>query len=398
MTDSSNKAPGAALTGAFARAVQAPGRYGDGRGSHGLSLYVYRLRSGRVTKTWHQRIRVDGRTRMIALGRYPAMTLAQARAKSLDNAVARDRGEPVRMRARTFGDAARSEIKRRTPSWRDRADTRRDWERTLLDGFTALADRPIDGIATENLLAVLEPIWIGKPTQARKMLRRVRAVFAHAVDKGWISVNPAGPKLERLLPVVQHRTEHQKAIHWRDLPAAVRRLKDAKVNPTLKGCVLWTILSGCRSVNARTLRWEQIDEKERLWSVDGSEMKNGRDWRCPVTQPMLDLLYAAAKRVDGHGLWLPESGLVFPGRGGRPFSRPMPGKALKAAAVDCVPHGFRSTFKDWVMERTNTGRAVADAQLAHSKGDAVTEAYERTDLLDRRRELLAAYHEYALSP
>ncbi|MYD87421.1 MAG: DUF4102 domain-containing protein, partial [Acidobacteria bacterium] len=184
------------LSARFVAAVREPGRYGDGRGSGGLSLLVKRTARGDLAKSWAQRIQVDGRARNLGLGVWPHVSLADARQKCVLNLVARSRGELVTGRERTvptFAEAAETVIAIHATGWKHGGRSEMDWRWTL-DNYAMpkLGQRPVDRISTADVMAVLLPIWNEKRVTARKVRQRIGAVMRWAVAQGYREDNPAG--------------------------------------------------------------------------------------------------------------------------------------------------------------------------------------------------------------
>ncbi|MYG74607.1 MAG: DUF4102 domain-containing protein, partial [Acidobacteria bacterium] len=184
------------LSARFVASVREPGRYGDGRGSGGLSLLVKRTARGQIAKSWAQRIQVDGRARNLGLGVWPHVTLAEARRKCVLNLVARSRGELVTGGERTvptFEEAADKVLAIHASGWKRGGRSEEDWRWTL-DNYAMpkLGKRPVDRITAADVMAVLVPIWNEKRVTARKVRQRIGAVMRWAVAQGYREDNPAG--------------------------------------------------------------------------------------------------------------------------------------------------------------------------------------------------------------
>ena len=168
----------ATLTAAFVRTVSKPGVYGDGRGSRGLSLRVHRMKSGRLSRTWRQRLRVAGRLTTTGLGRYPEVSLAEARHKAIENARAIGQGvDPRGGGVPTFREAAEETIRLHTESWKAGSPLPWEWRSTFRLYATPIRDKPVDRITSGDVLACLRPVWNVKPAAARKARNRIRVAF-----------------------------------------------------------------------------------------------------------------------------------------------------------------------------------------------------------------------------
>ena len=222
----------ARLTGVFVRGVVEPGRYGDGRGGYGLALVVAPTVAGGVSRTWVQRVRVDGRPTNLGLGGYPLVTLAEAREAAYRNARAiRSGSDPLADRRRraavpTFAEAADAVVTLYEVSWKNGARTAALWRQRLNDyALPRLGRMRVDAITSADVLACVLPIWATRRETAQKTLQYVTAVLAWAVAQGHAPANVAkGDAITSALPrATAAKAQHLRALDWRDLPARVRR-------------------------------------------------------------------------------------------------------------------------------------------------------------------------------
>ena len=203
----------ATLTAAFVRTVSKPGVYGDGRGSRGLSLRVHRMKSGRLSRTWRQRLRVAGRLTTTGLGRFPEVSLAEARHKAIENARAIGQGvDPRGGGVPTFREAAEETIRLHAESWKAGSPLPGEWHSTLRLYATPIRDKPVDRITSGDVLACLRPVWNVKPAAARKARNRLRAAFRWCVGQGYISTNPVDRAVAALPKVNGNGTTHHRAL------------------------------------------------------------------------------------------------------------------------------------------------------------------------------------------
>ena len=190
------------LSAAFVKTVKRPGRYGDGRGGHGLSLLVKPTTTGRLSKTWAQRLQISGRAVNIGLGSYPVVMLAEARRKALANrrTVALG-GDPRGGGIPTFAEAVDKVIVIHRDSWRPGSKSEAQWRASLRDyAARRLGDKRVDQITTSDVLAVLVPVWSAKRETARRVRQRIGAVMKWAVAEGYREDNPAGDAIGAALP------------------------------------------------------------------------------------------------------------------------------------------------------------------------------------------------------
>ncbi len=373
------------LSARFVATVREPGRYGDGRGSGGLSLLVKRTARGDLAKSWAQRIQVDGRPRNLGLGVWPHVSLAEARQKCVLNLVARSRGELVTGRERTvptFEEAAETVMAIHATGWKRGGRSEKDWRWTL-DNYAMpkLGHRPVDRISTADVMTVLLPIWNDKRVTARKVRQRIGAVMRWAVAQGYREDNPAGDAIGAALPKKGVRPRHLAALPYGKVAGAIATVRGSGANVATALAFEFLVLTACRSGEVRGARWEEMDLEEREWRIPAKRMKTSREHRVPLSARALEVL-GKAKDLAGR------SGLVFPSATGRPHSRAAISKLVQKLGIGAVPHGFRSSFRDWAAERTDAPREVCELALAHVNTNATEAAYRRSDLFERRRTLM----------
>ena len=373
------------LSARFVETIQQPGRYGDGRGSGGLSLRVKRTARGQLSKSWGQRISVDGRPRNLGLGTWPHVSLAEARQKCVLNLVARGRGELVTGRKRTvptFEEAVEKVIAIHRAGWKDGGRSEQLWRATLRDhAMPQLGERPVHRIATADVMAVLLPIWNEKRATARQVRHRISAVMRWAVAQGYREDNPAGDAIGAALPRNGVRVQHRRALPYAEVAGAIATVRVSGAYPTTVLAFEFLVLTACRSGEVRGARWEEVDLQAREWRIPPERMKTGREHRVPLSTRALAVLREARDFMDG-------SGLVFPSARGGPLSEATIGKMVRDLEIAAVPHGFRSSFRDWAAERTEAPREVCELALAHVNTNRIEAAYRRTDLFERRRALM----------
>jgi integrase len=250
---------------------------------------------------------------------------------------------------------------------------------------------PVDAVDTGLVLRIIEPLWRTKPETASRIRGRIESVLAFAGARGWRSgPNPAQWRghLDQLLPKTSRikRIDHFAALPWREAGAFMSKLRQAKgVAPK---CLEFAILSAVRSSEARGATWSEIDLDHAVWTIPATRMKANREHRVPLREPAMAVL----RHMSAYG----SDGLVFPGRKhDRPLSDVALSKVVKAVSgSDATTHGFRSTFRDWAAEATNFPRELAEAALAHVVRDQTERAYQRGDLLERRRQLMTAWADF----
>ncbi len=339
--------------------VGRPGRYGDGRGGFGLSLLVKDTMSGRKSKTWSQRLRINGKPFNMGLGKFPIVTLAEARTKAIENRRAIEHGmDPRGGGIPTFAEAAEKVIALHSKNWKAGSEYEAQWRHTLRAyAFPKIGRRRVNEITTGDVMSVLLPIWNEKRVTATRVRQRIGAVMKWSVAKGYREDNPAGDAIGAALPKTGARTTHHRALPHGQVGEALERVRGCRSNQTTILCFEFLVLTASRSGEARGARWEEIDSDAATWSVPAERMKMEREHRVPLSTQALEVLDRAALCADG-------SGLVFPSVTGRVISRAPMCRMLKVLGIEAVPHGFRSSFRDWCGD-TGASREVAEAALAH---------------------------------
>jgi integrase len=297
--------------------------------------------------------------------------------------------------ATTFAEAAERFIASHQAAWRN-AKHRQQWRNTLSEyAFPVIGHLAVAVIDAAAVLRVLTPIWTSRPETASRLRGRIEAVLDYARVQGWTDRDRPNPaqwrgNLALTLPAKGkvRPVRHHAALDWQEMPVFMAELRQR--DSVGARCLEFAILSAARSSEVRLARWSEIDLRAALWTVPPSRMKAARQHRVPLSDAALRVLKAVAPLSAG-----PDS-LIFPGmKRGRPLSDMSLGAVLKRLGRgDLTAHGFRSSFRDWCAE---TGQAsdVAEAALAHVVGDKTVAAYQRGDLLDRRRRLMEAWQHFA---
>ena len=386
------KFSGRPLTAAFVRTVKRPGRYGDGRGGYGLSLLVKVQKNGRISRTWSQRFidSTTGKPRMIGLGAYPVVTLAQARKMALAHAREIKAGrDPRGGGVPTFEAATSKVIAFHSKGWKAGSRTEAIWRSGFATHvYPKLGSKRVDKITTADLMKVLGPIWHAKPSQAQLVRRRIGQVMRWAVAQGLRPDNPAGEALAAALPKNGKTTKHHRALDHSRVANALAKVDGSSAVPATKLAIRFLVATATRTGETRGARWSEIETDAAIWTIPGDRTKTQRPFRVALSSMALDTLAEARERWG-------DSGLVFPGRGGNPIGEVSMRALFKSLDLGGTPHGLRSSFRDWCGE-TGVPREVAEACLAHVVG-GVEGAYARSDLLERRRDVMEAWSRYLTS-
>ena len=374
------------LTAKFVRDVTEPGRYYDG--DAGLFLLVGKGKRG-PTKSYVQRVTIAGTRRDIGLGSTRWLTLTDARAAAQANRkIARLGGDPrvKRSAVPTFADALEKVLEVQRGVWRSGSKSEARWRASLRDYAGALMDKRVDAIGPGDVLGVLAPVWNEKRETARRVRQRIGAVMRWSVAEGHRKDNPVDA-IGAALPKNAIRRTHHKALPYTQVGEAIRAIRATDAHVSTRLALEFLILTACRSGEVRSASWTEIDLESATWTVPAKRMKMGREHRVPLSGRAMDVL--AEARASGNG-----SGLVFPSVSGRVMSDSTMSKLLRENRVGAVPHGFRSSFRDWASERTSVPGVVAELALAHVEKDKTVAAYARSDLFERRRNLMAEWADY----
>lgn len=368
----------------------------DGLHACGEGLY---LQIKGVARAWIFRYQVAGKRRDMGLGSAAEVSLKDARdAVGAAKRLLRDGIDPVDARKAerpsipTFGAFA-DELIDTLKAGFSNAKHVYQWEQTLGDAYCRpIRSKLVSEIETADVLAVLNPVWQVKQETASRLRGRIEKVLDAAKAKGLRSgENPARWRghLVNLLPRRQKLLArgHMPALPFDDVPAFVSRLREREA--VAARALEFLILTAARAGEVFGATWSEIDPTAKLWTIPAERMKARKPHRVPLTARALAILDEAAElRTTAD-----PAAFVFPGgRPGRPLSNTAFKQLLeRMGETGFVPHGFRSSFRDWCGECTLFPREVAEAALAHIVGNAVEQAYRRGDALEMRRKLMEAW-------
>ena len=375
------------LSAAFVRTVSEPGRYGDGRGGHGLSVLVRPTRNGRLSKTWSQRLRVNGKPIMIGLGTYPIVTLAEARAKCIENrrAVEQDR-DPRGDGIPSFVEAAERVIALHAQQWKPASRSEQQWRASLETYvFPRLGAKRVDLITVGDILAVLADPWTTRPETARRLTQRISAILKWAMGAGYRADDPTAAAVAAL-PRHTDKPQHHRALHHSEVAAALEKIRASKASTAAKLGLEFLTLTAARSGEVRGARWSEFDIDGAVWTIPPDRAKTKTAHRVPLSARALEVLAEARSAASGKGLTFPSATT------GRALTNESFPKLMRELAIDGTPHGMRAAFRSWCSD-TGVPRDLAEMCLGHIvKG--VEGAYQRSDMLDRRRPFMEAWAQY----
>jgi len=378
-----------------------PGRYADGGGLY-LQVSAYK------TKAWTFRYQLNGTPRLMGLGALHTVTLAEARDTAREcRKLIRNGIDPIEQkrakrlqaalegaRGVTFKDAADQYIEAHKASWKNPAHAAQ-WPATLgAYAYPTIGHLSVASIDTGMMSKVLSPIWTKKPETASRVRGRIEAVLDWATVHGFRrGENPARWRghLDKILPKRSkvRKVRHHAALPYAEIGAFIVDLR--KQEGVSARALEFTILTCARTGETIGAKWSEIDVGKKLWTVPGDRMKSGREHRVPLSDRAIAILKALPRENDSDWVFIG-------GKAGRPLSNMAMLELMRGLDVDAVPHGFRSTFRDWAAEQTNFPHELAEMALAHAVSDKVEAAYRRGDMFEKRRKLAAAWATYCDTP
>jgi integrase len=359
-------------------------------------------------RSWILRTTVAAKRREIGLGAYPAITLQMAHQAARDKVEMVKAGhDPVDVRkatksaltatqakAFTFKTCALDYIKAHEPSWTNLKHAQQ-WRNTLATyAYPVMGSMLVRDVDLSHVLAVIQPLWGVKTETATRVRSRIECVLDWAITKKYRDgLNPARWKgnLDNVLPSARKvsKVKHHAALPVDDVADFMTKLRLQA--GTGARALEFSILTAARSGETRGATWAEIDLDAATWTIPGTRMKAGREHKVPLSQPAIDLLKALPRMAGADDLVFvsPKNGQLSD------MTLTEVTRRMKAAAV---PHGFRSTFRDWASETTNYPSQVAEMALAHTIGDAVEAAYRRGDLFEKRTAMMADWAEFLSKP
>ncbi|MYC31530.1 MAG: tyrosine-type recombinase/integrase [Chloroflexi bacterium] len=371
-----------------------PGTYADGEG---LTLRV----SAEGKRRWVLRLTVDGQRTNVGLGSYPRVGLAEARRKAEENRrAARDGVNPVTEKRATreaaqakaaiptFKEASLAVIELRRPAWSNERHAKQWVESLTNHSFPVVGNKRVDEITSADVLAVLTPIWNDKAETAARVKQRMEVILDWAIAAGYRTDNPVSA-IAKALPRRPRQKQHHPALPFADVPGALRKVKDSTADSVTKLAFEFLVLTATRAGEVRGATWAEIDLEARTWIIPASRMKARREHRIPLSEAAMHVLERSRQFCKEDG------GVIFPAkRKGGQLSNMVFEMMLRRLEIPAVPHGFRSSFRDWMGECTGANWAVAESALAHSSGERASLGYHRTDYLEQRRPLMEKWADF----
>jgi integrase len=378
--------------------LKEPGRYPVG-GVAGLCLKI--APSG--ARSWVLRIAIGGKRRDAGLGGFPDVPLAMAREKArrareeveqgVDPIAQRAAAHSALMAARgaetTFEQASRKFIEAKAHEWANAKHTAQ-WLATLSTyAFPIVGKLQVRDVTLAHIVKILEPIWTTKTETATRLRGRIENVLDWATVRGYRQGdNPARWKghLDKVLPKPGKvaKVEHHSAVPVEEIGTFMTAVRQQ--NGIAAKALEFVVLTAARSGEVRGALWSEIDLHNKVWTIPGSRMKAGREHRIPLSTPALSLLNSLPRYEDND--------VVFVAPRGGMLSDMSLTAVMRRMKIDAVPHGFRSSFRDWAAERTNYPREVAEMALAHTIQSKVEAAYRRGDLFEKRSRMMRDWADF----
>lgn len=388
----------------YSTAIQIKNLKEVGKYSVGDGLYVVIKKQG--SKSWIYRYTVHGKQREMGLGPTDEVTLAEARDIASDNRrlirngidpIAKRDQEMMRLRVETartitFRECSLEFIESQRSAWSNQKHIK-TWEGSLQKHvFPFIGDFPIKEVSKDLVVRVLKPIWNSRTETASRIRARIERIISYASAMGYrTGENPASWKgnLDHIFP---HQTKvapvsHLPAVPIDETPEIFKALNG---NDTVLKALQFLILTASRTGQTIAAEWSEINLYEKTWIIPAERMKSRREHRVPLSTQALEILNSMSSRTQNR--------FIFPGRiGGRHISEMSFLMTMRRLGRSEVPHGFRSTFKDWASERTEYPNEVSEMALAHVVSNKVEAAYRRGDLFEKRRSIMQDWADFCSS-
>ena len=375
-----------------------PGTHAVG-GVAGLSIRVYDAGQ----RAWVLRTMVAGKRREFGLGGYPTVLPASARDRAratldkifdgIDPTEEKQRQRSAlraaKAKAVSFSKVAEQYIAQHEAGWKNPKHAAQ-WTSTLTTyAYPVIGPVTVANVDTPLVLKVLEPIWTEKTETASRLRGRIEAILDYATAKGLREgPNPARwkghlaltlPSKRRVAPV-----EHHKSIPVTEMPSFMEQLR--QISGVSARALEFLTLTAARSGEVRGMEWNEVDLVNKIWVVPAIRMKARREHRVPLSDAAVLILNRMKQETSGL--------LVFPGAKGKALSDMSLTSVMRRMEIGAVPHGLRSSFRNWTAEMTAYPNEVAEMALAHTVSNAVEAAYRRGDLFEKRRRMMEEWAEF----
>lgn len=376
-----------AINGMRARAL-GPGKYADGQG---LWLVKRDQKRGR----WFLRVMVAGMRREMGLGRWPDVSIAEARERAASaRRQVRDGIDPIEARAKlkyqpqgrmTVSKAILSCFAAKQAELKGNGNAGRWLSAVKVHVIPKIGQRAIEDLDQHMLKAILAPLWHEKPETARKALSRINLTLQHAAALG-LEVDLQAPmKARALLGKQRHSVNHIPALPYPETPSFYKML--ARERYQSASALRFLILTAARTSEVRFATFDEIDGD--VWIIPAERTKTSHEHRIPLVNE--------AVKIINDARWSEDQQLLFPSPTGKALSDATMSRMMQRKGYEARPHGFRATFRTWVEEQTDAEYEVKESALGHVVGSRAERAYQRSDRLEKRRKLMAQWERFLLS-
>ncbi len=290
----------------------------------------------------------------------------------------------MKMNSMTVSDAVRACFAARQAELKDGGLAGRWMSPLSVHVLPKIGEVPIEGVDQHELKRVLEPIWHEKPDTARKAMNRMSLTLKHAAAIGLDVDLQAVMKAQALLGKRRHTAKHIPSMPYQKTSAFYRLLCSKGTVSAL--ALRFLILTAARTSEVRFATYSEIEDD--IWIIPPERTKTSREHRIPLTNETLAVVELARRDRTQE--------LLFPTIRGKPMSDAAMSRLMQREGYEARPHGFRATFRSWAEEQTHAAYEVKETSLGHKVGSDVERAYQRSDLLEKRRSLLVAWSTYLI--
>ena len=360
-----------------------PGKHADGQG-------LWLIKRHNAAGRWMLRIVVNGKRREMGLGRWPDVSISEARERAAAaRRQLRDGVDPIDERARlrqqidrlSVADAIEQCFIARKAQLKGDGVAGRWMSPLKVHVIPRIGSKAIEDLDQHVLKDILAPIWHKKPQAASKALNRINLTLKHAAALG-LDVDLQAPmKARALLGKQRHSVEHIPAMHYSDVPAFYQSLLSETGIAAL--ALRFLILTAARTSEVRLATFDEIEAD--TWSLQAHRTKSGRENKIPLSQAAIEVISDAKERASNEYL--------FASYRGKPLSDAAMSKFMRDRGLIARPHGFRAAFRTWLEEQTDAPFEVKESSLGHHVDSGVVGAYQRSDRLEKRRELIELWSE-----
>lgn len=365
-----------------------------GTGKHNDGQGLYLVKRHKQGGKWIQRLSINGKRREMGLGRWPDVSIGEAREKAREaRSQVRNETDPIFEREKqkrltkgtTLADVIAGCFEARKAELKNDGSAGRWMSPLSVHIIPKIGKLPIEQLDQHELKAVIEPIWHKKPEAAAKALSRVNLAIKHAAALGLEVDMQAVSKAKALLGKQRHKVQHIPSMPYEDVPRFYQWLMAQSAISAL--ALRFLILTAARTSEVRLATFDEIVDD--IWHLSGERTKTGRVHRVPLSGEALEVVKLARS--------IAENRFMFSSYRGKSISDVAMSKLMKEHGYDARPHGFRSSFRVWAEERTDATFEVKEACLGHVVDAGVVGAYQRSDRLEKRHALLKQWTKFLCS-